>query len=161
MTSYQRSGRISRLLLARAAMVAITTVFVGTDALATEYSISAVPAWVTPVQADVGAQTPEGEVRQGVHHLLVDQQTRLDGPSKLPFRHYAKRAVNERGADSVAHVEISFDPSYQALVLHSVDVIRAGIRRPRLRNAAVKVLQRESELEARIYDGSKTANIYQ
>jgi len=132
----------------------------GLAAHAADYRVAPPPAWITPVAADLHAPPPDGPVRRGIHYLLLDQQVLLDNGRKQQYRHHASRALNERGVENVSHVEIDFDPAYQTLTLHQVDVVRRGVRQARLRTTPVKVLQRETELESRIYDGSKTANLF-
>ncbi|HET7792666.1 MAG TPA: DUF3857 domain-containing protein, partial [Rhizobacter sp.] len=85
---------------------------------------------------------------------------RVDAQGKTQYRHMASKAINQRGVESVAHVEIGFDPSYQTLTLHSIQVRRGERLIPKLGTASVKVLQREKELEYLIFDGSKTANVF-
>lgn len=125
-----------------------------------EFSVSPTPQWVRPLAPVEPAVLPGGQVSQGVHYLLVDTQTRVDARDKVHYRHIATKALNERGVESVAHVEIRFDPSYQSLALHMIQVRRGTRVIPKLAGAAVKVLQREQELEYLIYDGSKTANVF-
>ncbi len=125
-----------------------------------EFAVSPTPPWVRAVTPSEPAVMPTGQVSQGVHYLLVDTQTRVDAREKVHYRHIATKALNERGVESVAHVEIRFDPSYQALSLHTIQVRRGARIIPKLASASVKVLQREQELEYLIYDGSKTANVF-
>lgn len=125
-----------------------------------EYSLSPVPDWVRRIAPAEAAEAPTGQVSQGVHYLLIDTQTRVDAQDKVHYRHIAAKALSERGVESVAHVEIRFDPSYQALALHMIQVRRGTRVISKLANASVKILQREKELEYLIFDGSKTANVF-
>ena len=131
-----------------------------TRAAPREFSVSPIPQWVRPVSPSEPAVMPAGQVSQGVHYLLVDTQTQVDTHDKLHYRHVATKALNERGVEAVAHVEIRFDPSYQSLALHMIQVRRGARVIPKLAGASVKLLQREQELEYLIYDGSKTANVF-
>lgn len=58
----------------------------------------------------------------------------------------------------MAHVSVNFDPSYQRLTFHTLNVIRGGKVLGRLRNTRIQVLPRETELEYLIDDGSMTAS---
>jgi len=123
-------------------------------------TVSLIPAWVKPVEVEVPATVPSDKVSQGVYYLLSDRQVRVDGPDRQHFLHVASKAMNEKGVERIANIEIRFDPSYQTLALHSVSLHRDGRVIPKLSLAAVKVLQREKELDYLIFDGSKTANIF-
>ncbi len=137
-------------------MAAIAPAF----AVQKEYEIGPPPEWVEQITPAEAPAVPLGQVSQGVYYLLSDMQTRVEAHDKVLYRHYAKKAINENGVEEIAHVEIRFDPAYQTLTLHSINVRRGGRVLSKLKVSAVKVLQREKELEYRIYDGSKTANVF-
>lgn len=99
-------------------------------------------------------------MRQGVHYLLSDQQVRVQSTDKQHFRHFAMQAVNEKGVEAIANIEIRFDPSYQTLTLHSITLRRGERLIPKLSAASLRVLQREKELDYLIFDGSKTAHVF-
>ncbi|TXT37216.1 MAG: hypothetical protein FD135_3790 [Comamonadaceae bacterium] len=62
--------------------------------------------------------------------------------------------------ENSSNIEIRFDPSYQTLLLHSVNIRRGDQLIPKLIPSAIKVLQRETSLEQLIFNGSKTANLF-
>ena len=117
------------------------------------------PAWVEPIAAPLDAKAPSGSISGGVEYLLADRQTRLEAHDRVAYNHYAMRALTGEGVEEAAHIQVSFDPTYQTLTLHSVKVHRGGQVLSRLVPARVKLLQRETDLEARIYDGRKTADM--
>lgn len=125
-----------------------------------EYTIGPPPEWVERMAPDDAAPVPTGQVSQGVYYLLSSQQTRVEGNDRALYRHFAMKALNENGVESIAHVEVGFNPAYHRLTLHEINVRRDGRVIPKLSAAAVRVLQREKELEYRIFDGSKTANVF-
>lgn len=127
---------------------------------AKDFTTAPVPAWTTRVEPDLHQSGPVEQVSKGVFYLLSDSQIKIDRDDKTSFLHYAVKALNEEGLEQIGHVEIRFDPSYQSLTLHSINVHRGGKIIPKLGTATVRILQREKELEYRIYDGSKTANVF-
>lgn len=131
----------------------------GPMALAADYRIGPQPAWVAPRMLDSLTQPTQGQTLDGVHYLLVDRQTQLLPTGRTTFRRIASRALNGRGVESAAHISLDFDPSFQALTLHTLNVHREGRAQDRLHRTPIKVLQRETELEYRIYNGSKTVDI--
>jgi len=126
---------------------------------AREFQVDGRPAWVEPVPVPLQVQAPPGTSTGGVQYLLADRQTRLEAHDRLVYRHFAMRPLTGDGVEDVAHVQVSFDPSYETLTLHAIKVLRGGRVLSRLDPAKVKVLQQEKDLEARIYDGRKTANV--
>ncbi|HET7863764.1 MAG TPA: DUF3857 domain-containing protein [Burkholderiaceae bacterium] len=125
-----------------------------------QFDTGPAPAWVNPLTPDDAAEAPPDQVAAGVHYLLLDQQVRVDGRERVQYQHVAAKALNERGVESLANVDVRFDPSYQRLTLHAITVRRGGRTVVRFNPAAVKLLQRETDLEALIFDGSMTASVF-
>lgn len=126
---------------------------------AAEYTVGPVPAWVVPVSPGTTSSHQASRGSDGVAYLLTDTQI-LAGVQRVSYGRLVSTALNANGVDTVANIEISFDPSYQRLVLHSINIVRHGRVIPKLTTAKIQVLQRETELEARIYDGTKTVNVF-
>lgn len=124
-----------------------------------DYKTGAAAAWVVPVSPLHPTAATPLPPRGGVAYLLQDYQTRVDQRGKVTYLHVAKRALDSSGVEKVASISISYDPTYQSLTLHAINVIRDGKLTPRLASAKVHVLQRETELESQIYDGSMTASV--
>ncbi|MFT7776188.1 DUF3857 domain-containing protein [Roseateles sp.] len=122
-------------------------------------SFSPVPAWVDSQTVPLDAVAPADGLSQGRHYLLADQQVRVAGAMLADYRHVAARAVNERGVEDIANVQISFDPSYQTLAIHRIEVRRDGKHVYSAPRDAVKLLQRETSLESLIFDGRLTAHV--
>lgn len=131
----------------------------GAQAAPATYKTALTPAWVLPVAVEEVAAGKPLPTRGGVAFLLRDMQTRVDQRGKVSYYHTASKALDGGGVEQVANLSISFDPSYQALTLHAINVIRSGKVIPKLAGAKVQVLQRETELDYLIYDGSQTASV--
>ena len=150
-----RRARAARLALAVAGMLAATAV------AAADYRIGTTPAWVRPVAFDSAAhpQADAANVAFGTRYDLIDDQVRLGPNSRSRFHHVVSEAVTEKGIDSLSHREIDVDPGFETLLISQLDVIRDGKRVSRLHDVQVKVLQRERDLESRIYDGRKQIDL--
>ena len=134
----KRSG--ARLALAAGLLAAAV-------AQAGEYRIGPAPAWVKAV-APAALPRPQADaanVAHGLRHDLVDDQVRLAPGTRARWHHEISEAVTDKGIDALSHHEIAFDPSWETLTLVQLDVIREGRRIARLREARVKVLQRERD----------------
>lgn len=129
-------------------------------ALAAEYNIGPVPDWVVASKPGKPTDRQLSKDSDGVSYLLVDTQIRDDATTSTRFQRVASRALNPHGVESTANIEIEFDPSYQTLTLHAVDLVRGGRVIHKLAAAKIRVIERETELEARILDGMKSANIF-
>jgi transglutaminase-like putative cysteine protease len=145
-------------LYPKAAAVLTVSLLAAAPALALEYRMGAAPAWVEPVSVESALQRAEAK-RGGEHALLSDTQIRFDGAGRQTFFHFASKPLDTRGVEEASNISTSFDPSYQTLTLHTLKVVRGGQAVDRLKSAKIRVLQRESKIEERTYDGRKTVNI--
>ncbi|ROZ78734.1 DUF3857 and transglutaminase domain-containing protein [Ramlibacter sp. WS9] len=150
----QRARQAARLLALGSAVLLPLGAWCAPD-----YLRGPAPRWVAPQALDVEAQAPLGQTTNGMHYLLVDQQVQLDPQGRTNFKRLAIRALNQRGVEIVGRIGIDFDPSYETLTLHSLSVHRDGRVQDRMASTQARVLQRETELENQIYDGSRTVDL--
>lgn len=117
-------------------------------------------AWVEPIAPDESRPVrPEStDARGGVEMLLSDIQVRIGNRTRSTYARRVMRAVAPAGVETIANVEIAFDPSFERLLVHRIEVRRAGRTVHRLPLSALRVLQRERELEALIFDGTRSAH---
>lgn len=146
-------------LLALRFMMFVSAALVAGGVFAEGYSVEPVPAWVERHSIDLDARIPHDEIRNGLHYLLSETQIRVDQPDTVSFRRSAAKVVNEQGLDVGSRLSVDFDPSFERVFLHGIDLVREGRRTSRLGSAIVKVLHREQSLEHRIYDGRKTIDV--
>lgn len=137
----------------------LLTLLVSVSATGAEYAIAPPPAWVTPLERGLPDAASKNTMSGGVQYLLADAQAKVGKGGLVSYRRIAGMPINASGVDSIANISIDFDPSYETLTLHAIDVIRGSETRHKLASVPVRILQRETELEARIYDGGKTASI--
>lgn len=125
-----------------------------------EFKVAPPEEWVVAISPEETPSVPAEQLSEGTYYLLSDLQTRVEGGQQTQYRHLAAKAVNEKGVEAISHVEIKFDPAFQTLVLHAINIRRDGRVIPKLASSTVRVLQRETDLERLIYDGSKSANVF-
>lgn len=130
------------------------------SAFAQGYQIAPVADWIKPVTPVVDNSLAEKNNSNGVAYLLVDQQWHISDQQPRVYRHYVSEALNSSGVVEISQIEIDFDPSYETLLLHKINVYRGNKVIDKLDHSQLSVLQREKELEYQIYDGSKTLNIF-
>ncbi|MEE9320794.1 MAG: DUF3857 domain-containing transglutaminase family protein [Granulosicoccus sp.] len=134
--------------------------FADETAESTDYAITETPAWVkptTPFDPDLEAT---GEDSQGYHNRLLDYQFNgiKSGQSSV-WMAVEYKLNNRYGVENYSSIELDFDPTYEFLNLHEVSVLRKGKVIDKLPNSQREILQRESELDALIYDGTHTLAI--
>ncbi len=114
-----------------------------------------VPDWVVNRKVNIHFEADERKISEGYTYLLSDQQTHIE--KKQRYFHYAMKYLTETGVQNGASINIYFDPSYQNLTIHSILLHRDGKIKSILKLSDFKVIQREDDLESRIYDGALTA----
>ncbi|MEK8029592.1 DUF3857 domain-containing protein [Ideonella sp. DXS29W] len=121
------------------------------------YTTEPVPSWVQPVALDAGliSLLP----RSPLYVLLHDMQTRLERNDQVLFERIVRQVNETGGLENASQIQINFDPSYQRLALHKLEIWRQGSRIDKLPTRRVQILQRESQLERQMVDGRRTASI--
>jgi lipoprotein NlpI len=119
------------------------------------FSIEPAPSWVVPA-----AESPNAVIaRTPLHYRVIDDQTRLQGGNRWAYSHVV-RVVDEAASLGIAsQIQIEFDPSFETLALHHVRILRSGKKIDKLDPSRIELLQRETELEKRMYNGRVTASI--
>lgn len=117
------------------------------------YTVEPAPAWVLP--AVRGGTTPDAPM----YYRLVDDQLRVGKAQLERYVHVLRVVHDAAGLSAAAQIQIQFEPDFQHLVLHRIDIIRKGQRYNRIDRKRIQLLQRETRLEQRMYDGRITASI--
>ena len=117
---------------------------------------AAVPPWVTPISPDTGTPTADN-ISDGEFYLLHDRQLKITTDNQAYYYHSAVRIENEAGLERNSTLTVTYDPAYQTLAYHQVQVIRNGKVIDHLDLSKFKDIQREKELEYAIYDGRRTS----
>lgn len=119
------------------------------------YSIERAPSWVVAAKERPGQPVAAAPM----HYRLIDEQWLVEPRSQWEYNHVV-RVVNDAGGLAVAsQIELDFDPTIQTLALHHLDVVREGKRISKLDRRKFQLLQRETQLERRMYDGRATLSI--
>lgn len=123
------------------------------------YAIAPVPAWVADTEVDYAATPPDEQVSDGVYYLLLDRQVEVGEGTQAFYLRLAVKVLNEQGISEVSQLSFDFDPSYEALTIHTLQVRRNADVNDHLQRDNITLLQREEELEYQIYDGTQTASV--
>jgi len=112
-----------------------------------------IPAWVTPYEFSNISDTTE--TNNGYAYLLISRQSQLE--SKEDYYKYVMKVTSEKGLTTVASINEYFDPSFQKLTFHELNIIRNGKTIDKLNPAKFDVIRREEEMERAVYDKSVNA----
>ncbi|MGV6852457.1 MAG: DUF3857 domain-containing transglutaminase family protein [bacterium] len=125
-----------------------------------QVNISKTPSWVNVVTISKHQSIPSNTVDGGVYYVLVDKQIKVPKNKQASFySRYIEQMTNKQGVENNSQINISYDPSYQKVEIHSLDVIRDNQPQSRLNSAKISLIHQEPELDNLIYDGRLTVNI--
>ncbi len=141
----------SRLLLS----ISLFAVFFKCFAQQDQVTISNIPDWVEIIAPSYMENDSTMEGSAGFHYLLVDRQDDLE--KDQIFRHYAVHILNNEGVQEMSDLSFGFDPEFQTLDFHKIQITRDGAKINKLKKKEIKVVQRESNMERKLYDGRLTA----
>ncbi|MDQ3287418.1 MAG: DUF3857 domain-containing protein [Pseudomonadota bacterium] len=115
------------------------------------------PAWV--VIADASDNEKPTQAIDGVRYLLVSDQVNVSGIKPVWHRRLVYEVQHQRGLASAGQFSIDFQPDYQQVRLHAIDIWRDGMRQDRRAASRIETLRREADLERGLTDGRLTFSI--
>ena len=122
-----------------------------------QIGLRADPDWI--VIEDVRDGAPPTPSVDGIRYLLVSDQVNIAGAKPVWHRRMVYEADQQRGLASAGQFTIEFQPDYQQVQLHAVDIWRGGVRHDRRAASRIEMLRRESDLERGLIDGRHTISV--
>ena len=120
-----------------------------------DIDLAAAPSWVKPIESS--GDLASGMENTGVVYLLIDRQENLD--RNAFYYHEVRKITSENGLQNGASISVSFDPTFETLTVHSIQLIRDGVVFNRLDRSAIRLSAREKDPLRLTYDASLTANM--
>ncbi|WP_130284774.1 DUF3857 domain-containing protein [Aquimarina brevivitae] len=120
-------------------------------------SIGPQPNWIESVENSKSTITNIDNIGSGCYYRLLDFQSNIEKQSF--FSHYTVEILNHEGIQQVSDINIDFDPSFQDITFHKINIIRNGESINKLSESDIKTVQRETNMERFLYDGTVTAFI--
>jgi hypothetical protein len=167
----ERAGRVGgvragsrrqapRVLVFLAILLAVSG-HIATARAAAHWRIAPAPGWPVmsaPLRA-VPAPLGNDADASGQHVQLLAHEARI-ATSAESFWHVTSRITSQAGLQASSQLNVEFDPSYQTLVFHYVQVLRGETRINLLRSRSIKEIQREAGLENQVFDSRESAVIF-
>ncbi len=114
------------------------------------------PDWVTQPTTKLDSKINK-EPNISVRYLHNNQQYNISGKKKHYYNHVVMQPVNENGLQHVAEISFSFNPKFQQLQIHHIEVTRGGEKSNRLVPSKIKVLNEDASLKDKQINGRVTA----
>ena len=110
--------------------------------------IDSEPSWVLgrPASSTTNAPTKAGEIL-----LLNDQQ--VNAGTTQAYTRIIRRILTANGVQYGSQLTFEFDPDYERLHLHRIEIKRQGKSLNRLQREKLRVVRREQDLARHLYHG--------
>ena len=112
------------------------------------------PSWITKAEIPYAKTHLDREASDGYIYLSYQKQISLQ--DQLTYCQQSLRFLSEAGVQSRSEINIAFDPSYQQLQIHTVNIIRSNKVINKLDATKLKTIQQENEISDHLYNGSLT-----
>ena len=107
--------------------------------------------WV--IVQEIPESFDELESYNGVKYLLADYQAKEEVNARARYERYANQLLSGSAVEENSTISIRFDPSFQNVILHSVQVIRDGVATDRLNLSEFQIYRFETDRDRLIYNG--------
>ncbi|MDD1791925.1 DUF3857 and transglutaminase domain-containing protein [Enterovibrio sp. ZSDZ42] len=115
------------------------------------------PDWVTPI-VTLPTSDPSG-YHYDQEFLLVDRQLNLVPNTPVEYKRYTTKIVSIEGLESGSQISIDFDPSYQRVAIHRLEIVRNGQIIDHKNHAKISQFKRETDLDSLLYNGDETLHL--
>ncbi|GGK16305.1 hypothetical protein GCM10007962_08310 [Yeosuana aromativorans] len=112
------------------------------------------PTWINKVSFSK-SEINKNDVSAGTHVLLLDNQINI--PEQKSYHRVTTKVIDNVGIQKASTINISYDPSYQKLQFHKINIIRNNQVIDKLNISDIQVMRRELNAENYLYDGSLSA----
>jgi transglutaminase-like putative cysteine protease len=118
-------------------------------------AIAPVPAWVELEPYPIPATANPHFIVGGASVLLDESQIDLCGSERAWFYRRAEMVTASTGAERVAHFSVTYDPRYEHIEVHAIQV-RRGAQLIDHTGAAFETMRREQNMDRLIVDGRQS-----
>ncbi|BAV09469.1 Transglutaminase-like superfamily protein [Filimonas lacunae] len=117
--------------------------------------IAKTPGWVTVHAIDDANTSMDEEAEDGYMDEAYEKQVSI--AEKCTYYKIRLKILNAAGVQSASQVKVEYDPAYETVQFHSIDVIRKGQVMNQLQADKIKVIHEETELKSFVYNGTLQA----
>jgi len=135
-----------------------TIIFYCAGIYAQKPSTGDIPKWVTAFAIDYNSNRLDRDAEDGYVDMDFEKQVSIQEQSV--FVRHSFKIISEAGVQNRSQVSVEFDPSYQHLVFHNIQIIRNGQIINKLDLSKIKTIQQEAELDNFIYNGTLQALMF-
>jgi transglutaminase-like putative cysteine protease len=116
------------------------------------------PSWITANPTDYNKTALNNEAEDG--YIDLDFQKQVSLATQSVYIKAAYKILSEAGVQNMSQLSFYFDPTYQSLTIHTINIIRDGQVINKLDLTKVKTIQEEPELDRFIYNGTMKSVLF-
>lgn len=113
-----------------------------------------VPSWVNDINY-YNSEINKDDITEGTVLLLYDHQVNIE--KQEVFLRLTTEITDNVGIQTASTINVAYDPTYQSLKFHKINIIRDGKEINKLNIADIQVIRREFNADNYLYDGSLSA----
>ncbi len=113
------------------------------------------PQWVVVNKLDYANTSLDKDAEDG--YIDVDYERQVSLAEQATYIRQSSRIISEAGVQNRSQVSVSFDPSFQQLVFHTIRIFRNGQIINKLDLQKITTVHQESDLDNFIYNGTVNA----
>ncbi len=113
------------------------------------------PSWVEYQEIPNVSDLTTSEQSDEVYYLMADRQVHVK--KQVGYYHHTLQVQSEEGVQNYSSVDVTYDPSYQQVIFHTLQIVRNGKSINKLNPQQFEIIRREKSAERHVYDGSLTA----
>lgn len=117
-------------------------------------------SWVRTTSIDANVRPASTAATGSTMLVLDDYEIRVSEKSVERYYHYAQRIETTAGLDELSQLKFYFEPSYQQLIIHSIQIHRGGSIINALEPSEIKTIQEEEELDQQLYNGTFASVVF-
>lgn len=121
--------------------------------------INKMPEWADRLEISQSKKIKPRNIKDGVRYEVINKLINHQSNQKHYFQQTAYTPIKQNGLSVVSEISLEFNPDYQELQLHYINVIRAGEVIDKLNSDDINLIRREEGLENQIYDGVITLSM--
>ncbi|HTI10789.1 MAG TPA: DUF3857 domain-containing protein [Puia sp.] len=140
------------------ALLFFTVFFISGALLGQKPAVAGEPSWISRTATDYNSAKVPGDAEDGYSYLALERQVNV--AAHTVYHKTVIKIITEAGIQNASEVSVSYDPSYQHMVFHNIQIIRDGVVINKLNPAKIKTIQQEKELDRSIYNGTVTAVLF-
>ncbi len=109
------------------------------------------PSWITVNKIDYYKTDLDKSASDGYMDISFEKQVLLADQSR--YYRSSRKIISGAGVQNGSEISVSYDPSYEQLIFHSIRILRSNETINKLQLSKFKIVHQEQELTNFIYNG--------